>query len=84
MMCIVIESLALTALGIPVFDAVGLSATTVGNVGPAFGIVGATQTYALLSSSVKAVLCVAMLLGRLEIFTLLVMLRPSFWRQAKW
>ena len=84
MMCIVIESLALTALGIPVFDAVGLSVTTVGNVGPAFGIVGATQTYALLSSSVKAVLCVAMLLGRLEIFTLLVMLRPSFWRQAKW
>jgi trk family K+ transporter, membrane protein len=45
--------------------------------------VNATSTYAPLSDFVKAVLCCSMLLGRLEIFTLLILLRPSFWRKTK-
>ena len=63
--------------------ALAVAVTTLGNIGPAFGIVSATATYAPLSDFVKAVLCLTMLLGRLEIFTLLILLRPSFWRKTK-
>ena len=65
-----------------VFDAVAVAITTIGNIGPAFGIVSATSTYAPLSDFSKAILCLTMLLGRLEIFTLLILLQPSFWRRT--
>ena len=70
----------MTADNIKTFDAIGISVTTVGCIGPAFGIAGATENYAGLSDFTKGILCFAMLLGRLEFFTLLVMLYPSFWR----
>lgn len=79
-MFIVLWAFLLTADGISTFDAIGLSVTTMGNIGPAFGIAGATQTYAGLSDFTKTVLCLSMLFGRLEVLTLLVMCRPSFWR----
>ena len=69
--------------GLLPFDAVAVAITTLGNIGPAFGIVSATSTYAPLSDFVKTILCITMLLGRLEIFTLLILLRPSFWRKTK-
>ena len=75
-------ALLLTADGIKVFDAIGISITTMGCVGPAFGIAGATCTYAELSDFAKSILCLAMLLGRLEMFTLLIMLTPDFWRKG--
>lgn len=65
------------------FDAIGLSVTTMGSVGPGFGVAGATCTYSGLSDFTKTVLCLSMLLGRLEMFTFLVMLRPAFWRRQK-
>ena len=76
-------ALLMTADNIKTFDAIGISVTTVGCVGPAFGIAGATENYAGLSDFTKGILCFAMLLGRLEFFTLLVMLCPSFWRSKK-
>ena len=79
-MTILAFGLCYTFFSIPMFDALAISVTTLGNVGPAFGIAGATQTYALLPEGMKALICFEMLLGRLEIFTLLVMLRPEFWR----
>lgn len=78
---ICVIALLLTLDGITTFDALGISITTIGCVGPAFGIAGATETYAPLSPYVKSVLCFAMLLGRLEIFTVLAMLSPAFWRR---
>lgn len=75
----------LTADGLSCFDAISISVTTMGSVGPAFGIAGATCTYAGLSVFAKSILCVAMLLGRLEMFTLLVMLSPDFWQKgSRW
>ena len=71
--CIVFWALLLTFDGIGAFDALGISVTTLGNVGPAFGIAG-------LSDFSKSILCIEMLLGRLELFTLLVMLSPEFWK----
>ena len=76
--------IALWALLLPV-DAIGISVSTMGCIGPAFGITGATCTYAELSIFSKSILCLSMLLGRLEMFTLLVMLRKSFWKsRSSW
>ena len=75
-------ALLLTLDGLTVFDAIGLSVSTMGNIGPAFGIAGATCTYAGLSVFSKSILCISMLLGRLELFTLLVMLTPDFWQKG--
>lgn len=54
-------------------------AATINNLGPGLGEVSAN--YAGLSDFNKILLCFAMLLGRLEIFTLLVLLMPAFWRK---
>jgi len=83
MMFIVFWALLLTADGISMFDAIGISISTMGSVGPGFGIVGATCTYSGLSDFSKSILCFSMLLGRLEMFTLLVMLSPGFWKNKK-
>ena len=80
MMFVVFFALLLTAGGISMFDAIGISVTTMGSVGPGFGVIGATCTYAGLSDFIKSILCLSMLLGRLEIFTLLALLSPRFWR----
>ncbi len=61
---------------ITAFSAVG---ACINNLGPGLG--GVAENYAGLSSSVKWVLVLAMVLGRLEIFTLLVLLTPTFWRR---
>ena len=54
-------------------------AATINNLGPGLGEVSAN--YASLSDVNKLILCFSMLLGRLEIFTLLVLLMPAFWRK---
>ena len=55
-------------------------AATLGNVGPGFGMAGASQGYAAMPGGVKAVYIFLMLCGRLEIFTLLILFTPGFWR----
>jgi trk system potassium uptake protein TrkH len=54
-------------------------AATINNLGPGLGEVSAN--YASLSDFNKLLLCFSMFLGRLEIFTLLVLLTPAFWRK---
>lgn len=74
-------ALLLTWDGITIFDAIGISVTTMGCIGPSFGITGATSTYAGLSVFSKSILCISMLLGRLELFTVLAMMHRSFWKK---
>ena len=52
-----------------------------GNIGPGFGDVGPATTYALYPGYVKWVLGVAMLVGRLEIYTFFILLTPYFWKR---
>lgn len=52
-----------------------------GNVGPGFGLVGATENYAWIPLPGKLLLSFAMLLGRLELFTVLVLFSPGFWKR---
>jgi trk system potassium uptake protein TrkH len=51
---------------------------TMNNLGPGLGEVA--SDYGVVSEAGKLVLCLAMLMGRLEVFTLLVLLTPAFWR----
>ena len=54
--------------------------TCISNVGPGFGEVGPAVTYGWMSAPAKLLLSFAMVLGRLEIYTLLVIFLPSFWK----
>lgn len=76
-------SLLMASTGLTVIDSIGIIAATISSVGPALGVAGATCTYAEITPFGKIVVCLAMLLGRLELFTLLVLLRPEFWRATR-
>lgn len=56
-------------------------ATAIGNVGPGLGTVGPASNFGGLSDFSKVLLSILMLLGRLEIYTLLVLVVPSFWKK---
>ncbi len=56
-------------------------ATTLNDVGPGLGQVGATESFEIVDPLGRFVLTVCMLLGRLEIFTVLALLSPAFWRR---
>jgi trk system potassium uptake protein TrkH len=71
--------LALAATGLDLMTSFSAVAACINNLGPGLGTVGAN--YANLHDPAKWILCFAMLLGRLEIFTLLVLLTPAFWRR---
>jgi trk system potassium uptake protein TrkH len=71
----------LAAMGLDLVTALSSATTAVSNVGPGLGdIVGPAGTFTTLPSGAKWVLSFAMLLGRLELFTVLVLLLPQFWR----
>lgn len=74
-----IMMLLLMATGLDQVTAFSALAACLNNLGPGLGDVGAN--YQGINDFSKWVLCFAMLLGRLEIFTLLVILTPSFWRR---
>ncbi len=77
----VAASLFMMFLGIELVTAVSSVAATIGNIGPGLNMVGATQNYAWIPVPGKYVLTACMLLGRLEIFTILVLLVPAFWKE---
>lgn len=56
-------------------------AATIGNVGPGFGVVGAVGNYSTLSDLSKIVLSMCMITGRLEIYPILLLGVPSFWKR---
>ncbi|MDR1080191.1 MAG: TrkH family potassium uptake protein [Deltaproteobacteria bacterium] len=72
-------TLVLTGMGLDILSAASASASSLGNVGPALGPLGPDTTYAWLPGPAKGVLSLLMLLGRLELYSLLVLLLPEFW-----
>jgi len=81
-MCIfVISSFIMTILGLDIISAMASVAATLGNVGPGLGLVGPVQTYAVIPPLGKIVLTLCMLLGRLEIYTVLILVVPEFWKK---
>jgi trk system potassium uptake protein len=78
---IIILSFILAASGLDVFTSFTAVVAMVNNTGPGLGQVGPASTYAILNDFQIWVCSFAMLLGRLEFFTLLVVLTPVFWRK---
>jgi trk system potassium uptake protein len=75
-------TVALTLTGTDLITSMSGILTALANVGPGIGpIIGPTGNFAPLPDSAKWILSFAMLLGRLEIFTVLVLLSPAFWRE---
>jgi len=75
-------ALALGALGLDYMTAITGAATAICNVGPAMGpIIGPSGNFSSLSDAAKWVLSAGMILGRLELFTILILFVPSFWRR---
>jgi len=77
-LCYVLISFALCAVGIDWITAFSAAAASLNNLGPGLGEVA--QNYASLNDAAKWILSFAMLLGRLELFTLLVLFTGTFWR----
>ena len=75
-----VSSLVLTALGVDTLSAFSSSAATMGNVGPGFGIVGPMSNFSQIPDAGKWVLTVTMLLGRLEIFGLILFVTARSWK----
>jgi trk system potassium uptake protein TrkH len=74
-------ALALGLMGLDFVTAVSGAATAISNVGPGLGpIIGPSGTFTSLPDEAKWLLSFGMLLGRLELFTVLVMFAPSFWK----
>jgi len=74
-------SLVMTLLGLDYRSAIGASIATLGNIGPGLGMVGPVGNYAAIPIFGKWFLSFLMLLGRLELFTVLILLSPAFWRK---
>jgi trk system potassium uptake protein TrkH len=74
-------AIAFAVTGLDTLDAVSAAASAIGNIGPALGpVVGPVGTFASLSDFQKLLMSFAMVLGRLEILSVLVLLAPSFYR----
>jgi trk system potassium uptake protein TrkH len=71
--------LALLATGLDIITAFSAVGACINNLGP--GLADVALTYGDLPAAAKWILCLAMLMGRLEVFTLLVLFTPTFWRK---
>jgi trk system potassium uptake protein len=75
-------TLALSFVGLDYLTAMSASISALANVGPGLGAtIGPTANYATLPDTAKWLLAAGMLLGRLELFTILVLFTPAFWRR---
>jgi trk system potassium uptake protein TrkH len=67
--------------GYDLATSVSASLTAIGNVGPGLGAVGPTETFVHFPGHVKLALSFCMIAGRLEVFTLLILILPRFWNR---
>lgn len=81
MLTIVIGGAILTAIGLPLVDAFFSAFSCVGNIGHGAGVTGYGGGYDLIPDAGKWVLSLIMLIGRLEVFTVLILFTRGFWRK---
>jgi trk system potassium uptake protein TrkH len=80
LMIFTLGSIIVSLMGYDILTAFGAVATSIGNVGPGIGRVGPMDNFAFFDPFTKIFLSFLMLLGRLELFTILVLFTPYFWR----
>jgi len=71
----------MAAMGLDLISAIASVAASIGNIGPGLALVGPTKNYVAVPFAGKWVLIFCMLLGRLEIYTVFVLLVPEYWRK---
>lgn len=76
----IVMSFILSDFEQPLLSALGATATALGNVGPALGNLGPTDHFSAVPDSGKVFLSMLMLIGRLELFSVLILFTPGFWR----
>ncbi len=76
-----VGTLVMGFLGLDIWSAFSATFSCVGNVGPAFGAMGPTENYTHVPVTGKWVLSILMMAGRLEIFTVLLLFTPAFWKR---
>jgi trk system potassium uptake protein TrkH len=81
MVSIVTLTLLMSASGLDIVTAFSATVASINNTGPGLNLVGPSTTYAVLTDFQTWLCTLGMLLGRLEIFTLLVVITPAFWRR---
>jgi trk system potassium uptake protein TrkH len=75
------SSVILAGMGVDFTTSFAAVAATIGNIGPGLGMVGPVDNYAQIPILGKWLLIWCMLLGRLEIFTIIILVVPEFWRK---
>jgi len=78
-----VASLTVTALGVDIITGPTAVIATLNNIGPGLALVGPTQNFAHLPSLAKLVLVFCMLAGRLELYTIAILLTPSYWKMTR-
>lgn len=81
MLSFIIGALVLSLMGLDFETAIGGAASSLGNIGPALGALGPVNNFDLLPAAGKWWCSFLMLIGRLELFTVLILLTPFFWRK---
>ncbi len=76
-----VSSVILAGMGVDLLTSFTAVASAIGNIGPGFGNVGPIENYAAIPVSGKWLLVWCMLLGRLEIYTVIILIVPEFWRK---
>jgi trk system potassium uptake protein TrkH len=76
-----ISAVVLAGMGVDFTTSFAAVAASIGNIGPGFGMVGPAENYAQIPFLGKWLLIWCMLLGRLEIFTVIILVVPEFWRK---
>lgn len=76
-----VGTILLSLEGIDFTSAASASAASIGNIGPGFELVGPSQTYAFFSKPSKWLMSLMMLFGRLELFTIFILLTPKHWQR---
>lgn len=81
MLIFIVSSAILTLFGLDFMSAIGAAASSLGNIGPAIGSLSPVDNYAHLSLPAKWFCSFLMLIGRLELFTVLILFTPFFWNK---
>jgi len=79
--CVIVMTFLLLATGLDALSAFSAVIASINNTGPGLNQVGPAENYAKLTDFQTWVCTIAMLLGRLELFTLLIIFTPAFWRR---
>lgn len=80
MFLLLLTTVLVAVAGNDILTSLTTALATLGNIGPGFGKIGPTLNYAFYPDALKIYLSIVMMLGRLEVYTVLILFTPQFWR----